>query len=108
MNVMKAAHKYAKHLISKAPHLLTYRSALKASLIRAHKEYKAMTKAISTASRDLYRFVDLDTKAVVAFITGSNIQNAIDKYKLNGGIVVTTLAEKISHGYPEEMCTIYK
>lgn len=43
MNVMKAAHKYARHLISISPNL-TYRSALKASLIRAHKEYKAMAK----------------------------------------------------------------
>lgn len=107
MNVMKTAHKYAKHLISIGINL-TYKAALKAALIRAHKEYKAMMNTILTASRNLYKVIDTTSKEVVGFVTASTNKEAIEKYRIAGGAAGYLASQQVSHGYPNELCTIYK
>lgn len=109
MNVMSIAHKMTREFFKRVPSSkMSYRGIFKENLVAAHKKYKAMCESMQTAFRNLYRFTCLDTKNVVAFITARNLQQAIDIYKAKGGKVLTTLGEQVSHGYPSDMCEIYR
>jgi len=57
------------------------------------------------ALRNLYRIKDATGK-LLAWVTGTDDYNAIDRYTLASGNTAEVRAERISHGYPTEECRI--
>lgn len=111
MNVMAYAHKQVKAMIAHRIKLKLdakpYRDMLSSCLKVAHQRYKEMVTKMQTVARDLFKIRCLDTRNVVAMITAPNLQAAFDMYKAKGGKGTTCFGEKISNGYPIELCEIY-
>lgn len=55
---------------------------------------------------NLYKIRNVETNAVVAFITARTKPLAISQYHANGGKCVHVVAEQMSYGYPNVIQTV--
>ncbi len=74
----------------------------------AHADYmaeEANEKASLTAGRSLYKLKE--GQKVVALITTYNKDRVMGRYQMNGGKANVTEIERMSYGFPEDVCNIY-
>lgn len=74
----------------------------------AHADYmaeEANEKASMTAGRSLYKL--WAGNKVAALITTYNRDRVEGRYKMNGGTLEITRVERMSFGFPEDVCKVY-
>lgn len=58
------------------------------------------------ANRNLYKLLT-EGGCLAGHITAASAERAIDKYQEAGGATHVVVAEKLSHGYPDDICAVY-
>ena len=75
----------------------------------AHADYmaeEANEKASLTAGRSLYKL--WAGNKVAALITTYNLDRVQGRYTMNGGALEITRIERMSFGFPEDVCKVYE
>jgi len=73
-----------------------------------HADYmaeEANEKASLTGGRSLYKL--WAGQRVMALITTYNKDRVLGRYQMNGGKAEITNIERISYGFPEDVCKVY-